>query len=229
MWIPAGTLDCRGKPSRFSRLGEYRRGALGLPSVAGAGRVVRGNCVLQLDQLGETRIRVIEEDAPGGGCERPAIVEMHDSRTAAAQLDGEFPPFEGFTVCMRERAYLHSEGLMRRRADIEIAGELAVGAARKHIVPPAIVFRGGHVVRHEVEQDAEMLGASRCDETLPGGLAAEIRANATRIGHVVAMHAARVCLQARGEVYVTHAELGEVGKNPLRILQREARMQLQAG
>ena len=70
--------------------------------------------------------------------------------------------------------------------------------------------------------------ARRCDETLPGGLAAEIRANATRIGHVVAMHAARVCLQARGEVYVTHAELGEVGKNPLRILQREARMQLQA-
>ena len=73
------------------------------------------------------------------------------------------------------------------------------------------------MIGHEVEQDAQMLRPRRLDEARPCRLAAEIRADMAGIGDVVAMHAAGVGLQARREVHMAYAELGEIGKDSLRV------------
>src|ERR1700677_2053263 len=100
---------------------------------------------------------------------------------------------------------MHAEGAARRVPEIEVLEELAERPMRQDIVPPWIVFRGGHVVRHDIQQDAQALRTRALRETRPRGLAAEVRADPRGIRDVVAMLAAGNGLQTGREVYMADA------------------------
>ena len=76
---------------------------------------------------------------------------------------------------------MHAEGAARRISEVEVLEEFAERPMRQYIVPPGIAFRGRHVVRHDVQQDAQAMRTRALLETRPGGFAAEICAIAFAI------------------------------------------------
>src|ERR1700678_364108 len=100
---------------------------------------------------------------------------------------------------------MHAESAARPVPEIEVPDELAERSMRQDIVPPGIALRGGHVVRHDVQQDAQSMRTRAFRETRPSGLAAEVRADPRGIRDVVAMLAAGNCLQAGRKVYMADA------------------------
>jgi hypothetical protein len=89
-------------------------------------------------------------------------------------------------------------------------------------------MRGGHVVRHDIEQQAQVERARGLDECSPCRIASEIIADLGRIRDVVAVLTAGNGLQTRRQIDMTDAELRKVGQDFLCRGQRESRMQLQA-
>ena len=112
--------------------------------------------------------------------------------------------------------------------DVEPAGEAAGAAPCQHVEPEAI---GGaadaHVVRHDVEDQAEAVRAEGGRHGAEVGLAAELGVEAGRVGDVVAVGAAGARREDRRGVDVADAEVGEVGRERGRVGEAEGRGELQ--
>ncbi len=102
-------------------------------------------------------------------------------------LDGQFAFIERFAIGMREGAYMHPQGLMGLAPNVEELCELTESSVRKHIVPPRIVFRGGHVIRHDVEQNSQTQRLRGFHEASPSSFPAQIIADAGRIRYIIAV------------------------------------------
>ncbi len=122
---------------------------------------------------------------------------------------------------------MHAEGPVRQVAEIEVVGKLAERPMRQHVVPPRIVLRSRHVVRHDVQQDGELMGARAVHEIGPGGFAAEVFADPRGIRDIVSMQTTGNRLQAGREIYMADAQIGQVRQHLLRLRQGESGMQLQ--
>ena len=83
---------------------------------------------------------------------------------AALDGDGELPLLQRFSVGMRQSAYVKAKRPVRRGSNVEKSGEAAERTVRQHVVPPRIMLRGGHVVRHDVEEELQPLRARAVDE-----------------------------------------------------------------
>src|ERR1700704_4673462 len=94
------------------------------------------------------------------------------------------------------------KGLCGRDLDVEEGGVLAERSMGEKVIPPWIVLGCRHVIRHDIEENFELVGARRNDETGPRGLAAQIVADSAGVGDVIAMLASRDRLQARRQVDV---------------------------
>jgi hypothetical protein len=170
------------------------------------GRAVRGGHIgeppqsLEVLETSAATLRIpgvvrLQEHAPGGGSQGPRIIVMLEPGPTLARVELELALLERLAVCMRQRADVHPERPARLRADVEKIRVVAEWTVRQQVVPPAILLRGRHVVRHDIEQDLEAPEARGADERRPCLFAAQILADAGGIRDVVAMHAARHRLQ----------------------------------
>src|SRR5258708_30511292 len=123
---------------------------------------------------------------------------------------------------------MDTEGLMRPVSEIEVLRKLAERSMRQHVIPPRIVLRSGHVIRHDVEEDSEFMEARALHETGPGGFAAEVFADPRGIRDIVSMLTAGNRLQAGREIHMADSQIGQVRQHVLPLRQRKSRMQLQA-
>src|ERR1019366_4250052 len=100
--------------------------------------------------------------------------------------------------------------LRSRNLDVEEGGVVAERSVCEKVIPPRIVLGCRHVIRNDVEEYLEFVGACRIDETRPRSLAPQIAADSAGIGDVIAVLASRHRLQAWRQVNVADAEVGEV-------------------
>src|SRR5688572_5622198 len=98
----------------------------------------------------------------------------------------------------------------------------------EHIYPAWVARAGRHMVRHDVEDDAEPSLANRAREGSKAVLAAELRVDASGVDDVVAVHAARHRLGDRREVEMRDAEGLEVVEATRNVRERKFAMKLQA-
>ena len=127
------------------------------------------------------------------------------SRNAVCEFDLQFAGVDGGAVGTRQRTDLNSKGLAGRAAEIEILCELAERPMIENIVPPRIVFRGRHVIGHDIEQQPQAARARLRHECGPCLLAAQIDADPRRISDVVAVQTTGVRLQTRRKIDVADA------------------------
>ena len=153
---------------------------------------------------------------------------MANARMSLRDLEVELARIDGGAVRPRQRAQVQAEGMAGPELDVEILGELAERTVRQDIVPPWIVRRGGHVVRHDIQEDSEAMRTRAADEAAPSGLAAQVFADSRGVRDIVAMLAAGNRLQAGREVHVADSQIGQVRQHALRLPQWESGMQLQA-
>src|ERR1700692_2140842 len=92
--------------------------------------------------------------------------------------------------------------LRDRDLDVEKGGVIAEGPMGEKVIPPRIMLGCRHVIRHDVEQYLEIVGACSIDEPRPRTLAPQIVADSAGIRDVIAMLASRHRLQARRQVEV---------------------------
>ena len=109
-------------------------------------------------------------------------------------------------------AQLREQQLRRRPVDVEVAGVGAVAAVAQQVAPPGIVRRGGHVVRHDVEDQAQALGLQGGGEAQEALQAAELVLEAAVVGHVVAVRRAGDRLEQRRGIEVADPEAREIGR-----------------
>ena len=152
---------------------------------------------------------------------------MANAWTSLRDLDREFTRLDGRTIGSRQRTQVHAEGLARLVPKIKVLGKLAERPMRQHMVPPGIVLRRGHVIRHDVQEDSQAMRARAVHETGPCGLAAAVLADPRGIRDIVSMLAAGNCLQAGREVNMADSQIGQVRQHLLCLRQGEAGMQLQ--
>ena len=110
---------------------------------------------------------------------------------------------------------MHAKWPALRISNVEEFCEFAEGPVLQHVIPPWIVLRRGHVVRHDVEQNAQFEGSGRIHKTGPRLLAAEIVADFSGIYDIVTMQTAWHRLQARREVNMADSQLSQVRQNAL--------------
>src|ERR1700734_679848 len=122
---------------------------------------------------------------------------------------------------------MYAERLVRPVPEIEVLRKFTERTVRQHMIPPGVVLRGGHVVRHDVQENSKSQGARAFCETDPGRLAAEVIADSRGIRDIVAMLAARDCLQARREIHMAYSQIGQVRQRLLPLPQGESSVQLQ--
>ncbi len=112
--------------------------------------------------------------------------------------------------------------------DVEPVGMLAAAAVLEHVPPPRIGRMGGHVVGHDVQQQAHVVRAHRRVQRHQPLLAAQLGIDAGRVGDVVAMGRAGHGRADRRQIEMAHAQLRVVRHLRGGIVQGEAFMQLQA-
>ena len=105
---------------------------------------------------------------------------MADARTSVRDVYSQFTRFDGGPVGPCQRAHLRAEGPVRRIPEIEVPGKLAERPIGQDIIPPRIELRSGHVVGHDIQEDAQSVPARAVDEVRPGGLAAQVVAGDAR-------------------------------------------------
>ena len=95
--------------------------------------------------------------------------------------------------------------------------------APERVAPERVLVAGRHVVRDDVQDDAQTRGAERAELLL----AAEVLGDRGRIDDVVPVRRAGACLERRREVEVRDAELAQVRHELPRLAESEPRPQLE--
>ncbi len=114
--------------------------------------------------------------------------------------------------------------------DVEPARVRRGRAVPQHLPQRAVEpFGGGerHVIRHDVEDQAEPVRVRGTGQRAQPVLAAQLRPYRPVVHHVVAVCGAGHGLQDGGEVQVGDAEGGEVGDGPFGGGERELRLELE--
>ena len=116
----------------------------------------------------------------------------------------------------------------RRPVDVEefrVAARLPV---LQHVPPPPILAADdGHVVGHDVDDEAEPAGAQRRDEAAKPLLAAKLRVDLRRVDHVIAVHRAWTRLENRRGVEMADMQRCEIGSLARRLVERKFLVELQ--
>ena len=101
-------------------------------------------------------------------------------------------------------------------------------AEREHLPPPSILRSlDRHVVRHDVDDQAEAVRLQCRHEAIEPRGTAEVFAHPGRVDHVVAVLTPRRRCKKRRRVDVAEAEIGQVGSDCCRVVEGERRPQLQ--
>ncbi len=120
-------------------------------------------------------------------------------------------------------------GVARVPVDVEMPREAAARAPFEHVVPPAVGRAAhAHVVRHDVDDRAHAPPPQRIDQPHERRLAAELGVDRRIIDHIVAVARTRLRGRDRRQIQMAHAEPREIADVRGRVVEREARMQLQA-
>src|SRR5215469_9637848 len=119
--------------------------------------------------------------------------------------------------------------LWRAPVDVEVGCVPAGSAVLQHVPPPAVVAAGnGHVVGDDIQQLAEAIHAKAVAEPGVSLLAPQLGVDARGVDHVVAVAAARRCLQVGGAVEMADTEPGQVVGDGRGFVEAEARVELEA-
>lgn len=188
--------------------------------------VIRGEEPLQfLEPVGE-------EGAVGLGDDGEPVLVVADEECPFLEGEDQFPLFQSRSVLVAEDRNEHLVGqllLDRRPVHIEKGRVGRAGAVFHEVEPPLVASPlDAHVVRDEVEYlphavapEAVAVGV----EVLPG---AEFRVQAVVVDDVVAVHAPGPGLEEGGGIDVAHPQGAQVGNDPLRILEAEPLVELEA-
>jgi hypothetical protein len=136
-----------------------------------------------------------------------------------------------FPVCLaeyREQDLCAQSRVVRLPIDIEKMRVAAWPSAGQHVCPPGVVGDRGHVVRHDIDNEAHAACSQRCDQPLQRLFAAELRIDAGRINHVVSVERAFSCRHDRGRIEMADPERGKIRNATCRVVEREILMELEA-
>ena len=117
--------------------------------------------------------------------------------------------------------------ILRVPVDVEVGRIPALRPMLQHIEPPGVLGDGRHVIRHDVDDQAEARAAQRGDKPAKRFLAAKLGIDARRIDHVIAMHRARTRGRNGRRVDMTDAQPHEIRHQPLGVREGEALVELQ--
>ncbi|RMS12533.1 hypothetical protein ALP75_203718 [Pseudomonas syringae pv. actinidiae] len=113
--------------------------------------------------------------------------------------------------------------------DVEEVCVRAATSPFQQVQPPRVIGAAdGHVVGHDVEDQAHAVFAQGRYQAQQGRFAAQLRVDDGRVDHIVAMHGASAGLEQRRRVDVTDAQAGEVGHQWHGVIKGEVFMKLQA-
>ena len=133
-------------------------------------------------------------------------------------------------LSQNRQQYLAAQAfILRIPVDVEVGRIPALRPMPQHIHPPRVLCADGHVVRHNVDDQAEARGAQRSDKLAKRFLAAKLGIDARRIDHVIAMHRARTRSRDGRRVDMTDAQPHEIRHQPLGVREGEALVELEAG
>ncbi len=109
-----------------------------------------------------------------------------------------------------------------RPVDIEIARIAALLAVLNHIAPPGVLQRGGHMVRHDIDDQLEARLLQRLHQPVETGAAADGGIDGVGVGHVVAVGRAAGGGKDRRGVEVGDAEPFNIGHQRRRAIEGHA-------
>jgi hypothetical protein len=144
------------------------------------------------------------------------LLKVRYARYSFFDFQGQFTGIQRCTIGPGERAQMYEEGLSSWVSEIKKLGELTVRSMCKHIIPPWIVPRRRHVIRHDVEQYFKTERASARNEAGPRYFTAKIVADSSGVRYVISMLAAGHCLKTGRQVHMADSQVGQVRQNPLR-------------
>jgi hypothetical protein len=126
-------------------------------------------------------------------------------------MQGQFTAIQRSAIGPSESAQMHQKGFSPWVSEIKELRELAERSVCKRIVPPWIVTRRRHVIRHDIEQYLETVRASALDEPRPRGFATKIGADPSGVRDVISMLAAGHCLKAWRQIHMADSQFGQIG------------------
>ncbi len=116
----------------------------------------------------------------------------------------------------------------RRPVDVEPAGVRGLRALAQHLPQRQVVpGRGGHVVRHDVQDDPEAVGACRTGQLPQALLAPELGPHGAVVDDVVAVPRTGYGLKDGGQMQMGDAEPGEIRHGVGGGGEREVRLELE--
>src|SRR5665213_2041068 len=122
---------------------------------------------------------------------------MSQAQASVPELDFELTGAQRLPIRASEAANVYAEPTAGGMANIEVPGILAVRTMGEHVIPPRVQLGGRHVVRHNIQKNADRLRARRVHKMRPGFIPAQITADMPGINDIVAVRASRGRLQAR--------------------------------
>ena len=113
--------------------------------------------------------------------------------------------------------------------DIEIACIATVPPMFEHVQPPRIVAAAdGHVIGHDIEDDADPVRLQRSGERPEPRFATRFGIDVQRIDHVIAMVRARTRRRDRGRIDMADPEIGQIGRERTRRIEGKSAVELDA-
>jgi hypothetical protein len=164
-----------------------------------------------------------------------ALVHLLGGAAAGARGDREpvvvvaqFTVLDGQTV-ERVGAEHGQQQFADGPVDVEEPGVFGFLAVRQHVPPPLVRLRVGdpHVVRHDVDDQAQLQLLELADQPHPAVLTAERRAHAARVDDVVAVRGTGCRGQDRRRVHRAHAERGQVVRDVRHVPEGHVRPELE--
>ena len=175
----------------------------------------------------------VVEPVERAGRERKDVVEVAQRaerrEVRGRRIHGELAGRDDLVELRAEDRHAHAAAA-ELPVDVERLGVPRVAPVRQHVPPPGVLgrLRDPHVVRDDVDEDAEAGRARRLREPLePLGPAAR-RIDLRGVDHVVAVVGAGRRAQQRGEIGPVDPEIVEVAGDGGRGIQVESRPDLQA-
>ena len=181
--------------------------------------------------LAERDERPVEDDGEAQRADREPVLVMPDAERAFGGIEGKFQLalVEGVAVAVAEEG--HDElavGAEPLPVDVEgprVGRELAPFERRQ---PGRVVGAAdAHVVRHDVEDEAEAVLPQRVGETVERRLAAELRVDRAMVDDVVAVGRARPRPVDRRGVDMADPEPREIRHDRCRVVEGEVLVELQ--
>src|SRR5690606_6776591 len=121
-----------------------------------------------------------------------------------------------------------NEDLLGFPGDIERSGVAALGAPTEHVLPPPVLQRDAHVVRHEVGDQPEVVADQGVAHGLNARFAAQLILETVVVDDVVAVRGSGRRREDRRGVEMADSERPQVGGEVLRLLEAGALPELQA-